>query len=347
MPCHSPGNVAPFALGTYAQVARRGGTIAEAVEQGIMPPWHASPLHGNFRNAKTLFAQQRTTIAEWVRSGCPEGEAEAHVPPTPTERPWAIGTPDATFATPEFDIPAEGTIEYQHFIVDTGFAEQMWVRAIEIRPGNRRVVHHCNVFLHPPFAASDEEVHESGALGSSNLIAFTPGSGPVQLPKGMAKRIPPGWRLHFIVHYTPIGSPQRDRTEIGLQFLPANLVRKEVATKLLQDLKMAIPPQTADHRIEQTWTADRDYLLLSMFPHMHLRGASFRYTAEYLDGTSEILLDVPRYDFNWQHRYELAEPKRLPAGTIIRCSAVYDNSKAKSAQSESIGNGSSGSAELG
>jgi hypothetical protein len=105
-------------------------------------------------------------------------------------------------------------------------------------------------------------------------------------------------------------------------------VRKEVATKLLEDPDLIIPPHAAAHRVDRTWIADRDYLLLSMLPHMHLRGKSFRYTLEYPDGTSEVLLDVPAYDFNWQHRYELAEPKRIPAGSVIRCTAVFDNSAA-------------------
>jgi len=123
-----------------------------------------------------------------------------------------------------------------------------------------------------------------------------------------------------------IGTPQTDRTELGLQFLAPSEVRKEVATKLLLDPDLAIPPGAAAHTVERTWTAERDVLLLAMFPHMHLRGKAFRYAAEYPDGTSEILLDVPAYDFNWQHRYELTAPRRLPAGTVVRCTAVFDNS---------------------
>ncbi|HEX4608688.1 MAG TPA: hypothetical protein VH092_10830, partial [Urbifossiella sp.] len=222
--------------------------------------------------------------------------------------------------------PAEGVVEYQNFIVDPGFTEDVWVRAAEVRPGDRRVVHHCNIFLSPPGAGSNDDIHQTGELGSANLIAFTPGSGPVRLPDGLAKRIPAGWRLQFNIHYTPIGTPQSDRTEVGLLFLPAEKVRKEVATRLLQDLELEIPPHAANHRVDHAWTADRDYLLLSMFAHMHLRGKSFRYTAEYPDGSTEVLLDIPAYDFNWQHRYVLEEPKRLPAGTVLRCTAVYDNS---------------------
>jgi hypothetical protein len=195
-----------------------------------------------------------------------------------------------------------------------------------VRPGNRQVVHHCTVFLSPPGPSSDCDFYETGSLGSHSIIAFTPGSGPVRFPEGMAKRIPAGWRLHLVVHYVAIGSPQIDRTEVGLQFLDVARVHREVATKLISDDNLRIPPYAAEHRVERTWTADRNYFLLAMLPHMHFRGKSFRYTAEYPEGTSEVLLDVPAYDFNWQHRYELMEPKKLPSGTVIRCSAVYDNS---------------------
>ena len=135
----------------------------------------------------------------------------------------------------------------------------------------------------------------------------------------------------FVIHYSPIGTVQTDRTRIGLLFADPKSVRKEVATKLIFDPALRIPPRAADHRVERSRRFDADVLLLAMFPHMHLRGKSFRYEAIYPDGRAEILLDVPRYDFDWQDRYELAEPKRLPAGTTLRCIAHYDNSPANPA----------------
>jgi hypothetical protein len=155
---------------------------------------------------------------------------------------------------------------------------------------------------------------------------MAPGTPPLVLPDGMAKRIPAGWRVVFVVHYTAVGSVQTDQTRLGLKFADPRAVKKEVATKLMYDLDLRIPPGAAGHEVSQTWEMRRDVLLLSLFPHMHLRGKSFRYTARYPDGAEEVLLDVPRYDFNWQHRYNLAEPKRLPAGTRLCCTAVYDNS---------------------
>jgi hypothetical protein len=147
----------------------------------------------------------------------------------------------------------------------------------------------------------------------------------------MAKRIPAGWRLLFVVHYTPSGTAQTDRTSLGLNFAPASAVRREVVTRLLYDPDLTIPPHARDHRVEHEWQAPADLLLLAMFPHMHLRGKSFRYEADYPDGTRETLLHVPRYDFNWQHRYVLATPKPIPAGTTLRCISHYDNSEANPA----------------
>jgi hypothetical protein len=142
----------------------------------------------------------------------------------------------------------------------------------------------------------------------------------------MAKKVPAGWTLMFVLHYQPIGSVQTDQTRLGLVFADPKTVTKEAATKLVFDGDFTIPPRTPDFRVERTYAFSQDALLLAMLPHMHLRGKSFRYEAVYPDGRTEILLDVPRYDFNWQHRYVLAEPKRLPEGTVLRCIAHYDNS---------------------
>jgi peroxiredoxin len=328
--CHRRGEVAPFELATYADARHWGPMMAEVTANGTMPPWHASPEHGTFRNQRRLSADQKKLIADWVEAGCPEGNTTDAPPPVKWPDGWAIGTPDAVLKMPvPFRVPAEGVIEYQHSIVDPGSTTDLWVTAAELRPGNRRVLHHCNVYLQPPDATDPEDVYETaGTLGSHCLLAWTPGSGPLRLPPEMAKRIPAGWKLHFVLHYTPIGLPTDDQTELALQLADPKDVRKEVATKLVKDLELRIPPRAAAHRVEHTWTADADFILLSLFPHMHVRGKSFTYTAEYPDGTSEILLDVPAWDFNWQHRYELAEPKRLPAGTVVRCVAIYDNSAA-------------------
>jgi len=199
-----------------------------------------------------------------------------------------------------------------------------------VYPGNRKALHHCTVFLSPANATGNAEgvAVEQGTLGSFCLATYTPGTTPAAFPAGMAKLIPAGWRLVFVLHYVTSGAAATDRTSIGLKFAEPSSVRQEVATKLLADLDLTLAPFEADHVIEQTWRVERDVLLLSMFPHMHLRGRSFQYDAVYPNGAVETLLSVPNYDFNWQHRYILATPKRLPAGTTLRCTAHYDNSAA-------------------
>jgi peroxiredoxin len=324
--CHRPNQVAPFALTTYEDAKSWSGTITEVVAEGRMPPWHANPAHGRFANDPRLGNAAKAKIAEWVRLGCPEGDPVDLPPAQAFPEGWSIPVPDRVIAMPEpFRVPAEGIIDYQYVEIDPGFAEDVWVSAAEVRPGNRRVVHHCMVFLRPPGVAGTD-AWEAGELGSFCLAGFAPGTPPMTLPDGMAKRIPAGWRLLFVLHYTSVGTPQEDRTAIGLKIVPASEVHKEAATRILRDDDLHIPPYAPAYRVEKQWLADRDYVLLALSPHMHLRGKSFRYDLTYPDGSAEVLLDVSAYDFNWQHRYVLAEPTRVPAGSTLRCKAVYDNS---------------------
>ncbi|HEY1860505.1 MAG TPA: hypothetical protein VGG61_09140, partial [Gemmataceae bacterium] len=312
-------------LTNYQEAAGWAETIREVVAEGRMPPWHANPKHGKFANDPRLSDEEKRLIDGWVRDGAPEGNpADLPTPPRFSEG-WGIGEPDLIIPIPKpFTVPAEGVVDYQFFEVDPGFKKDIWVKAAEIRPGNRAVVHHCNVFLKPPGGGDD--FGAPGKLGSVCLAAAAVGTSPMVLPDGMAKRVPAGWKLLFVVHYTPIGTEQTDQTSIGLIFADPKQVKKEVATNLILDAELNIPPHAADHVVEHTQTFTDDVLLLAFFPHMHLRGKSFRYEAQYPDGSREILLDVPRWDFGWQHRYVLAEPKRLPAGTTMHCIAHYDNS---------------------
>jgi hypothetical protein len=327
--CHRAGQVAPFELNSYRDASSRSEMIAEVIESARMPPWGADPRYGHFSNDPSLSNPEKNTLLRWIEAGCPEGKPGDVPPPAAHPTGWTIGEPDLVVPLPEeFHVPASGVVEYQYFTVDPGFRVDRWVTAAEIRAGNRKVVHHCNVFLEPP---GNTEIHEQGKLGSYCLAAMAQGTPPMILPDGMAKRIPAGWKLVFVMHYTPNGTEQTDRTSIALRFAEPAAVRKEAATKLMFEPDLQIPPGEANYPVQQTWRLNEDVLLLALFPHMHLRGKSFRYEAIYPDGTEEILLDVPRFDFNWQPRYALAEPKRLPAGTLLRCSATFDNSRANPA----------------
>jgi peroxiredoxin len=326
--CHRPGQIAPFALTAYKEVATRSATIREVIELGRMPPWHANPKFGRFANDPSMSDAEKRLLLRWIDGDCPPGDL-ADLRPMPSFADWNIPQPDAVLSMPRpFIVPAEGTIDYQFVEVDPEFTEDRWVQAAEIRPGNRAVVHHCNVFLKAPGA---EGPTEQGALGSFLLAAAAAGTPPVVFPEGIAKRVPAGWRLVFVLHYTPIGLEQTDQTSIALKFADPKSVRKEVATRVMIETELCVPPHEANYQVTQTWQVNREVLLLSMFPHMHLRGKSFRYQAQFPNGDVEVLLDVPSYDFNWQHNYVLAEPRRLPAGTRLRCTALYDNSAANPA----------------
>jgi hypothetical protein len=231
--------------------------------------------------------------------------------------------PEVIYKIPEpFLVPAKGTVEYQYFTIDPGFKEDVWIKAAEARPGNRAVTHHLILFFHPP---GSDEIQPIEPLFNS-IAGFAPGMPPAIYPTGVYRRVPAGSKLVIQAHYTPNGTAQSDQSEFGLVFADAKEVKQEYQVQAVLNFRFLIPPGAKDFRLEATHKVDQDSLLHALTPHMHLRGKSFLYEAIYPDGREEILLDVPRYDFNWQNTYALAEPKLLPEGTQIRCTAVYDNS---------------------
>lgn len=333
--CHQPGGIAPFSLAAADEAVRRSRAIGEAVSERRMPPWHADPKYGRFANDPSLTDGERSMILDWCASGAARGEEDA-----PKSLPagsahcdgWQMGTPDLIVPIPEpFAVPAAGVIPYQVFEVDPGFQEDRWISEAEILPGNRAVVHHAILFLIPPGVDKSAGIDDRFALGelqSFCLAAYAMGTPPLTLPAGLAKKIPAGWRLLFEIHYVPNGSVQIDRTRLGLRFADPKSVRKEVSTNLLMAFQMSIPPRCPSHIETRSRTFEKDVFLLALFPHMHLRGVSFRYEATYPDGRTEILLSVPFWDLEWQNRYVFAEPKFLPAGTTLTAIGRYDNSAA-------------------
>jgi hypothetical protein len=217
-----------------------------------------------------------------------------------------------------FTIPATGVVDYQYFKVDPKFTEDKYVIAAEARPANAAVVHHIIAFLLLP---GQTDVN----LGKM-LIGYAPGTSPLIFPEGAAMRVPAGSQILFEVHYTPNGTEQTDRSYIGLKFTDGDSVKNEVVGLEALNPKLQIPPGADHHVVTATEKFRDDVTLLSLTPHMHLRGKAFRYDAKYPDGSTETLLDVPAYDFNWQLRYEFAEPKLIPKGTVVTCTAAFDNS---------------------
>lgn len=328
--CHREGQIAPFALRDYDEVVGWADMIEEVVREQRMPPWHANPQFGDFSNDYSLSADEKQLIYDWVAAGAPEGDPSQLPEPMEYAEDWMMPEePDLVIhmADEPFDVPADGVVDYQYFIVDPGFTEDKWVKIAECMPDNRAVVHHIIVFIRAPQQKNRGDMsHDERAFAF--LAGFAPGTRPLVVPEGMAKRIPAGSKLVFQMHYTPIGTPQKDRSSIGLKFVDdPSTITHQVATTAASTHDFVIPAGAADHLVTAERVLESDTLLLSMFPHMHLRGSAFRYEAFYPDGSHEVLLDVPRYDFNWQNSFILAEPKLLPKGTRLYCEARFDNSE--------------------
>jgi peroxiredoxin/mono/diheme cytochrome c family protein len=324
--CHRAGEIGPFSLTEYTKAAGWADMIAEVVEDGRMPPWHADPKYGHFANDRRLTAEEKKLIRTWVANGAPAGDLTA-LPPSPKFTDgWQLSKlPDKIVAIrgKPYDVPAEGAVRYQYFIAPTGFDEDKWLAAVEVQPGNRAVVHHILVFARQIGEKGDPD----GGGTRGFLASYVPGLRPQPYPAGMAKRVPANSILVFQVHYTPNGSKQTDLSRIGFVFADPKTITHEVKTTSAVQRQIAIPPGAADHVIEATSRASADgALLLGYMPHMHLRGKAFSYEAVHPDGKREMLLDVPQYDFNWQTSYRLAEPIKLTAGTKLHAVAHYDNS---------------------
>lgn len=318
--CHRPGEIAPFSLNGYKQAAGWAEMIAEVVRDGRMPPWHASPAYGHFANEARLSADEKKVILDWVNAGAPEGDPRDLPEPIAYPDGWRIPKPDLVLSMHEaVEIPAGGKMPYQYFVVDPKLDHDVWVGASQIRPGNPSVVHHVVLFvLRPGSRGVDSD--------SELLAAYAPGMPPRVLRTGTAKLLPAGSRLLFQLHYTPRGTPQTDRTQVGLVFADPKTVRKRVLSTLAANPRLRIPPAAADFASAAEFRCGQDYVLYALMPHMHLRGKSFRFEAVFSDGKREVLLDVPRYEFDWQNVYVLSEPRELPEGTVVRCLARFDNS---------------------
>ena len=288
-------------------------SIKEKVVTRDMPPWHADPKHGEFVNDRRLTQKEVDTVAAWVDQGAKEGNAK-DLPPAPKfHEGWNIGKPDAVFHIPEeFPVPAEGVVEYKYFKVPTSYKEDMWVQAAEIRPDKRKVVHHIIVFTQK---AGERKL----------LVGYAPGEPPVVLEKGLGRRLPAGADLVFQVHYTPNGEAVKDRSYLGLIF-SKEPPQYDVQTRPILNSKFIIPPGDPNYKVESTFTFKEDAHVRSLMPHMHLRGKDFEYRITYPDGTSKVLLSVPKYDFAWQSYYVLKEPVPAPKGSRIDCVAHFDNS---------------------
>ncbi len=363
--CHRPGEVAPMSLLTYSSARPWAKAIRDSVTRRRMPPWFADPQVGHWANDARLSDAEIARIRAWVDAGAPEGDPKELPPPPAFTSGWQLGEPDLVVDIGETYRVTPGEDAYEHFIVSPGLAQGVWIRAAEIRPGNRKVVHHGHVLLHTENLAEKEVASTANMPSLSRflvregklsrirqdapswndacradtpelpflrgaqegaLASFLPGKPPDVFPPGTAKWIPPGARLEFVLHYANIREAgETDRTSIGLYFAksrPARVLRRMDLRNFFLDL----PPGAPAQRVTRCFDFDEDRTLLSFTPHMHYRGKDVTYELIHPGGQRETLLSIPRYDFNWQLVYRLAEPRLVKKGSRLVVTAHYDNS---------------------
>jgi len=320
--CHRSDEIGPFSLTSYNDAAGWGETIVEVIDNGRMPPWHAEEGLAPLENTRHMPESDKQLVRDWVAAGMPEGDS-AEMPAT-KEFPvgWRLPcAPDAVFemAAKPFEVPADGVVEYQYFVVDPEFQEDVWIATAEVVPGNRRVVHHSIVFVRPP---ENRRMWGIGWLG-----AYVPGQSASKLLPGHATFVPAGSKLVFQQHYTPSGRVETDTTKIGIVFAIAEEVTHHVYTLASIDQEFEIEPGEPAHQVQAELDGFSVHAtLLAVSPHMHFRGKSYRLSRKAPDGTTVPMVSVPGYDFNWQHSYQFAEPLPLAGVRSLSSEFVFDNS---------------------
>jgi hypothetical protein len=320
--CHRAGEAAPMSLRTYSEARPWAKSIKQQVASRVMPPWHAEPGVNQFANDRRLPDADVATIVKWVDAGAPEGNpADLPKPPQFVDG-WTIGKPDLVVDSGvDFKIPATGVVPYQFFKVDPGFKEDTWVQAVEVRPTQRAQVHHILVFVQE----GGKMPTRGGDQFSNMLIGYAPGVPTITWDNDTAYLVKAGSQFLFQVHYTVNGKEALDRSVLGIKIRKDAPKYRAFSASAMQP-RLAIPPNDPNYESKQTYVFKEDATLLDLTPHMHLRGKAFKYVLTYPDGRSEVLLNVPKYEFNWQLSYILAEPRHVPAGSKIEATAWFDNS---------------------
>jgi hypothetical protein len=340
--CHRPGEIAPMSLITYDQVRPWAAAIKEAIVLRQMPPWSAVAPPGHFSNDWRLSDDQIDTIRRWVELRAPAGDPGQAPAGRELTEGWQMGKPDLVLQLPTAQhIPGNGEDLWKYILFEKVFAEDTWIRGLQIRPGNRKVVHHSNIAVVTPAGKGpvdwskvpdDMEAvdNRAGTFEGFNIAGIhvgLPGRMSFETAPGSAVLIPKGSRVRINIHYAPSKTAETDRTEVGLYFASGRIDRRwsDFHCRLLN---MKIPPNDANYQLEGTKIVKQPMTVYQVGAHMHLRGKAYRIDAVLPDGDKIELLNVDKFNFNWQLMYNLATPVHLPAGTVIHYLATYDNSAA-------------------
>ena len=343
--CHRPGQVAPFSLLEYEQVRKRAQDVASVVQGHRMPPWPASTTEGGpFLDARSLSEAEIETLTAWAEAGAPEGDPADAPPPPRFESDWTLGEPDLVVTAPEaYTLEAAGKDEFRVFAIPTGLTEGRWVAAMDVRPGNRKVVHHVLVAFDTRGQARAQDDADAGpgyasfggfgVLPSGGLGGWAPGKRPQPPMPGVGRYLPAGSDILIQVHYHKSGKLEEDATSVGLYFADGPVEKQVRGGRVLPPRRSAlarpdllIPAGDKAYEIAGSTTLGYDAHLISVTPHMHWLGSDFVLTATRPDGTTRPLIRIDDWDFNWQGAYDFVEPVALPSGTRIEMLAHFDNS---------------------
>ncbi|HEV2532506.1 redoxin domain-containing protein [Phenylobacterium sp.] len=320
--CHIKGGIGPFAMTGYDVVKGFSPMIRETVRTHRMPPYFADPHIGAFKNDQGLTAEQTKTLVHWIEAGSPRGAGPdpllAYADKTAPEWPTELGKPDVVVDIPAFKVPASGLVEYQNPLIDNPFKQDTWLKAVAIKPGDRRVLHHVvsNTVGDPAHPADIP----GGSVGS-----YTPGAQPQIMADGSGAPVPAGGKLHFQMHYTTMGTETVDKTQVGFYVLktPPQYIKRSA---VIGDFALYIPAGAQAHKEVAYLTFPADAYLYTLYPHAHYRGSHVELKAVTPDGKQTMLLSLPKYDFNWQRDYDPVKPILVKAGTKLVATWVYDNS---------------------
>ena len=323
--CHREGGIGPWAMSDYNMVRGFSLMIREVVRTQRMPPWHADPHVGEFSNDRSLSDDEIRTLVHWVEAGAPRGEGADLLAENSQSWPiWAMGEPDVIIDIPPEDVPASGVVDYKYKMVTNPLDKDVWVKAAEIIPGDRSVLHHVIT----SFGELETEGRRAGRLKrgtGGGLGGYVPGAEGKPFPDDTGILLPAGATIEFQMHYTPAGLATTDASRMGL-YLHEEPPEHKLDNMVLLNPRILIPAGAPNHSEVMVRTFDQDVLVYSLLPHAHYRGKASEFVAHLPDGTEETLLSVPRYDFNWQTNYDLKEPRFLPAGTKMVHRTWWDNS---------------------
>ncbi|MEM7100894.1 MAG: hypothetical protein AAF541_21730 [Pseudomonadota bacterium] len=321
--CHTEGGLGPWAMSSHTMVMGFSPMIKEVLRTKRMPPWHADPHIGVWKNDISLSNEQLQTLVSWIDAGSPRGEGPDPLALNKTAFvEWPLGEPDLIIDIPEHAVPASGVVDYQFPTVTNPLDKGVWVSAATVVPGDREVVHHI---LAGTVDEDTSDLRRDSGVFDNYLIGYAPGNESHQFPEGTGVFIPPGGDFLFQLHYTPVGRATVDRSKIGLYFhkeTPENFFRQGVVI----NPTITIPPQEARHAEVAYYEFNEEAVLHDLVPHAHYRGVASKFELWHPDGHKETVLSVPNYDFNWQRTYEFVEPKRIPKGSRLVHTTWYDNS---------------------